>query len=144
MTNEELNLQIKEIIIFQEKPRRSNNSYFRKIEEKRRLKKFIAPKKLKNIVSDFYSQFIHLRFPGQEWYRTKYDFMYIHGVGNFGVVYNGLTGRIKISLECEPRKDVRNKRLIKKIQRRQPRKCKAEIANGGAYKKIKMKCPVIG
>lgn len=144
MTNEELNLQIKEIIIFQEKTRRSNNSYFRKIEEKQRLKKIIVPKKLKNVVSDFYSQFTYLRFPRPEWYRTKYDFMYIHGVGNFGVVYNGLTGRIKISLECEPRKDVRNKRLIKKIQRRQPRKCKAEIANGGAYKKIKMKCPVMG
>ena len=144
MTTEELNLHIKEIIIPQEKPRRFNNSYFRKMVDKRRLKKFIEPKKLKNVVEDFYSQFIRLRLPGQEWYRTNYDFMYIRGVGNLGVIYNGLTGRIKISLDYRAKKDVRNKRLIKRIQRRQPRKCKSEISNGAAYKKIKMKCPIIG
>ena len=39
--------------------------------------------------------------------------------------------------------DEKRKRLIKKIRRRQPRKCKDEIANGSAYKKIRMKYPII-
>lgn len=144
MTEENLDTMIREVIIPQIKPQSTRNSYFRKQEAKHRLRRFIPIKRLKNVVADFYSQFIRLRLPGQEWYRTHYDFMYIHGIGNFGARYNGLTGRIKSNLDCEPRKDVRNKRLIKRIQRRQPRKCKFEIANGAAYKKIKMRIPIIG
>ena len=115
MTEENLNAMIREVIIPQIKPQSTRNSYFRKQEERRRYM-----------------------------YWGNKNYMHIWGIGHFGIVYNGLTGRIKKSIDYRARKDVRNKRLIKKIQRRQPRKCKVEIANGAAYKKIKMRIPIIG
>lgn len=149
MTEEKLDAMIREVIIEQMKPQSTRNSYFRKQEDKRRLMRFIPIKRLKNIAEDFYMHFNKLRIVGkEEWYRNMYwgnkNYMHIWGIGNFGVVYNGLTNRIKKSLDYRARKDVRNKRLIKRIQRRQPRKCKFEIANGAEYKKIKMRIPTIG
>ena len=145
---------IREVIIPQMKPQRTRSSYFRKQEDKCRLRKFISLERLKNIAADFYNHFSRLRLPGQVWYCSNYDYMYIWSRGSLigarysgsmdGVRYSGFTGRIKKIAYCEPRKDVRSKRLIKKIQRRQPRKCKVEIANGSAYKKIKMRIPIIG
>ena len=155
MTQEVLDALIKEIIIPQSKPRNTGNSFFRKREERRRLKRFIPASRLKNIAKDFYDGFTYLRFAGLLWWGNNYKYMYIWSnngaligaryCGSMdGVRYSGVTGRLKKLADCEPRKDVRNKRLIKKIKRRQPRKCADEIANGSAYKKIKMKNPVIG
>ncbi len=151
MTEEILDAMIKEIIIPQTKPRIARNSYFRKQKDKRRLLRFIRADRLKNIVADFYLHFNKLRIVArEEWYRRRYwnnngCMYYVWGAtGHFGVIYNGLTGRIKKSLDYTARKDVRNKRLLKRIQRRQPRKCKVEIADGAAYKKIKMRIPIIG
>ena len=149
MTEEKLDAMIREVVIPQMKPQSTRNLYFRKQEEKCRLMRFIPIKRLKNIAEDFYIHFNKLRVVGkEEWYRHRYwsnnDRMCIWGIGHFGVVYNGLTGRIKKSLDYTARKDVRNKRLIKRIQRRQPRKCKFESANGSTYKKIKMRIPTIG
>lgn len=142
MTEENLNAMIREVIIPQIKPQSTRNSYFRKQEDKRRLMRFIPIKRLENIVSDFYSQFVSLRFPKREWYWTN-TYIGVRG-GAFGLVYSEFTGRIKKNSNCVAKKDVRSKRLMKKIQRRQPRKCKVEIANGSAYKKIKMRIPTIG
>ena len=154
MTEEKLEAMIEEIIIGQIKPKSTRNSYFRKQEDTRRLRKFISLERLKNIAADFYEHFFRLRYPGQEWYCINYDYMYIWGAtgtlvgavygGSMdGVRYSGLTGRIKKIADCYSRQNEKRKRLIKKIRRRQPRKYKGEIANGAAYKKIKMKNPII-
>ena len=153
MTEENLNAMIREVIIPQIKPQSTRNSYFRKQEDKRRLMRFIPLERLKTIAADFYNRFSRLRLPGQIWYCSSYDYMYIWSRGSLvgarysgsmdGVRYSGLTGRMKKIADCYSRQNEKRKRLIKKIRRRQPRKCKDEIANGSAYKKIRMKYPII-
>ena len=153
MTEENLDAMIREVIIPQIKSQSKRNSYFRKQEDLRRLRRFISSERLKNIAADFYNHFIRLRLPGQIWYCSNYDYMYIWSRGSLvgaryggsmdGVRYSGLTGRMKKIADCYSRQNERRKRLIKKIRRRQLRKCRDEIANGSAYKKIKMKCPII-
>ena len=106
MTEENLNAMIREVIIPQIKPQSTRNSYFRKQEERRRLRRFIPIKILENIAEDFYTHFNKLRILGQEeWYRHMYwgnkNYMHIWGIGHFGIVYNGLTGRIKKSIDKE-------------------------------------------
>ena len=100
---------------------------------------------LKTIAADFYNHFSRLRLSGQIWYCSNYDYMYIWGRGSLvgarysgsmdGVRYSSLTGRMKKIADCYSRQNEKRKRLIKKIRRRQPRKCRDEIANGAAYKK---------
>ena len=153
MTEEKLDTMIREVIIQQIKPQSTRNSYFRKQEDKRRLMRFIPLERLKTIAADFYNHFIRLRLPGQIWYCSNYDYMYIWSRGSLvgaryggsmdGVRYSSLTGRMKKIADCYSRQNERRKRLIKKIRRRQPRKCRDEIANGSAYKKIRMKYPII-
>ena len=153
MTEENLNAMIREVIIPQIKPQSTRNSYFRKQEDKRRLMRFIPLERLKNIAADFYNHFSRLRLLGQIWCCSNYNYMYIWGRGNLvgarysgsmdGVRYSGLTGRMKKIADCYSRQNEKRKRLIKKIRRRQPRKCRDEIANGSAYKKIRMKYPII-
>ena len=153
MTQEKLDAMIREVIIPQIKSQSTKNSYFRKQEDKRRLKKFVSLERLKTIAADFYNHFSRLRLPGQVSYCSNYDYMYIWSRGSLvgvryygsmdGVRYSGLTGRMKKIADCYSRQNERRKRLIKKIRRRQPRKCRDEIANGSAYKKIRMKYPII-
>ena len=153
MTEEKLESMIKEVIVHQEKPRITRNSYFRKQEEKQRLLRFIRSDRLKNIAADFYNHFSRLRLSGQMWYCSNYDYMYIWSTGSLvgaryggsmdGVRYSGLTGRLKKIADCYSRQNEKRRRLIKRIRRRQPRKCRDEIANGSAYKKIRMKYPII-
>ena len=153
MTEENLNAMIREVIIPQIKPQSTRNSYFRKQEDKRRLMRFIPLERLKTIAADFYNHFSRLRLPGQILYCSNYNYMYIWSRGSLvgarysgsmdGVRYSGLTGRMKKIADCYSRQNEKRKRLIKKIRRRQPRKCKDEIANGSAYKKIRMKYPII-
>lgn len=153
MTEENLDAIIREVIIPKNKSKIKRNSYFRKQEDKRRLRKFVSSERLKNIAADFYSHFSRLRLLGQIWYCSNYDYMYIWSRGRLmgaryggsmdGVRYSGLTGRMKKISDCYSRQNEKRKRLIKKIRRRQPRKCRDEIANGSAYKKIRMKYPII-
>ena len=153
MTQEKLDAMIREVIIPQIKSQSTKNSYFRKQEDKRRLKKFVSLERLKTIAADFYNHFSRLRLPGQVSYCSNYDYMYIWSRGSLvgvryygsmdGVRYSGLTGRMKKIADCYSRQNEKRKRLIKKIRRRQPRKCRDEIANGSAYKKIRMKYPII-
>lgn len=135
MTDSELDLAIAEIIIPQEKPKSTKNSYFRKCFDKRRLNKMISPRKLKNVAEDFYKRFIRLGMSDND-YILKDSDMFIRGVYKYPCCkYNSLTGRLKKSLS---KKAVRIRRLMKRIRRRQPRKIKSEIADGSAYKKIHM------
>ena len=99
MTEENLNAMIREVIIPQIKPQSTRNSYFRKQGDELRLRRFIPIKKLENIEEDFYAHFNKLRILGrEEWCRHMYwdnkYYMSIWGIGHFGIVYNGLTGRI--------------------------------------------------
>ena len=153
MTEEKLESMIKEVIVHQEKPRITRNSYFRKQEEKQRLLRFIRSERLNSIAADFYGHFSRLRLQGQIWYCSNYDYMYIWSTGSLvgaryggsmdGVRYSGFTGRLKKIADCYSRQNEKRRRLIKRIRRRQPRKCRDEIANGAAYKKIRMKYPII-
>lgn len=77
MTEEKLDVMIREVIIEQMKPQSKRSSYFRKQEDKRRLRKFVSSERLKNIAADFYSHFSRLRLLGQIWYCSNYDYMYI-------------------------------------------------------------------
>lgn len=133
MTAKDFDALIQEIIIPQIKPRNTRNSYFRKIGDKRRLSHFISLEKLKNPAQEFFNRFI-----GQSY--SDYVYFNFYGAsyigGNGGVRYNSLTGRLKLYTNCESRRKVKTRRLIKRLQRRNPRKFKGYIANGAAYKKL--------
>lgn len=141
MTLEELDATIAEIIIPQVKPKRKQTSYFRKLGDKNKLNKLIPLEKLKNVESDFYKRLA-------QWRRFRLaneNYMFISGIKFLiGVRYSSFTGRLKKFSDCKPRKDVRHKRIIKKIQRRQVRRFKNKIPDGSAYKKISMKHPAFG
>ena len=123
------------------------SSYFRKIYERRRLLRWITPDEFKNPDKYFFARFTEICPSTRGWYWSA-DAVHI-AFGSTGLIYTGvryssMSGRFKLAVNCEPRKDIKIKRLIRKIQRRQPRRFKGEIANGAAYKKIKMKRPQIG
>ena len=98
MTEEKLESMIKEVIVHQEKPRITRNSYFRKQEEKQRLLRFIRSDRLKNIAADFYNHFSRLRLSGQMWYCSNYDYMYIWSTGSLvGARYGGSMDGVRYS-----------------------------------------------
>ena len=144
MTPEDFETAIKEIITPQEKPRSTGNSYFRKIGEKRRRGRFIKSELLKNLARHFYNRFIS---QGSTWDigDGRCIYLYFYGVsgiyrgGKGGIRYSPSTGRLKICSNCVARRKVRTKRLIKRLQRRNPRRFKGDIANGSAYKKLHLK-----
>ena len=146
MTAEELDAAISKIIISQEKPRRSKNSYFKKQYEKLHLRKFINPVKMKTAATDFFNSFSKLRLPDSYWHSTDYDHMDIWSRGRFflGVRYSALTGRFKLLSNCVPKKDVKNRRFMKKIQSRALRRFTGKISDGSAFKRVPMKYPIFG
>lgn len=101
MTSEELNVAIVEIIIPQEKPKRKQNSYFRKIGDKNKLNKLIPLERLKNVESDFYKRFLQWR----RFRMANENYMFISGINLLvGVRYSSFTGRLKKFSDCKPRK----------------------------------------
>ena len=123
------------------------SSYFRKIYERRRLLRWITPDEFKNPDKYFFARFTEICPSTRGWYWSA-DAVHI-AFGSTGVIYTGvryssMSGRFKLAVNCEPRKDIKIKRLIRKIKRRQPRRFKGEIPSGAAYKKIKIKRPLIG
>ena len=142
MTPTNFDAAIKEIIISQEKPRSTGNSFFRKLNDKRRWRRLIKPELLKNPARNFYNRFIK---PSNSWdIFSDYDYIYFCGIGGIyrgvgGVRYSSLTGRLKLCANCEPRRKVKTKRIVKRLQRRNPRRFKGDIANGAEYKRLHLK-----
>lgn len=141
MTPEDFGTAMKEIITPQDKPRSTGNSYFRKMGEKRRRGRFIKSELLKNPARHFYNRLIS---QGSTWDigDCSYMYLYFYGVSGIyrgvkgGIRYNSSTGRLKLCSNCVAHRKVKTRRLIKRLQRRNPRRFKGDIANGSEYKKL--------
>lgn len=139
MTPEDLDALIKEIIIPQTKPRISRNSYFKKIGDKRRWGRLIRSEWLKNPARHFYN---HLLAQSSSWSVGDYGYVYFYFYGqsgiytgiNGGIRYNSMTCRLKLCANCLARRKIKTKRLIKRLQRRNLRRYKGDIANGSGIK----------
>ena len=136
MTQEIFDATISEIIILQEKPRRSKN-FFKKQYEKRRLKNFFPTEMFWEIYKNTPHPANFLRCNG---YRLLYldNFLYCSKIGNsnLGIRYNLLNGRIKLIEYCTPRRWIKIERYMKKFKCRSARRFKGEISNGAEYKRL--------
>lgn len=145
MTLEDFDAMIKEIIIPQTKPISTGNSYFRKMGDKRRWGRLIRSEWLKNPARHFYN---HLVCQSNSWSVGDYGYVYFYFYGqsgiytgiNGGIRYNSMTSRLKLCTNCLSRRKVKTKKLIKRLQRRSPRRYKGAIANGSGYKRVHLNC----
>ena len=128
MTQEELDVAIAEIIIPQIKPKYKTNSYFKKQNEKRIIRKNI-------------SYILHeSRIEAHKWklYRYKYCKRYedlYHRFRGIGIVYKpGKTDRFKKISYTYSGKDKRLSKLDKRLCIRGTRRYIGSISNGSNYK----------
>ena len=145
MTQEDLDVMIREIIIPQTKPISTGNSYFRKMGEKRRWGRLIRSELLNNPARHFYN---HLAGQSNSWTVGNYGYVYFYFYGqsgiytgiNGGIRYNSMTGRLKLCANCLARRKIKTKRLIKRLQRRNSRRYRGDISNGSGYKRLHLNC----
>ena len=125
MTPEELDSAISELIILVDKPKYKTNSYFKKQNEYRRIRKYINYILHKNRV--FSHNYLNLYINS---YGTFYDNFYITGMA-----YKAETNRFKKLSYTYSDKYKKFSTLRKRLNTRASRRYMGIIPNGSAYKK---------